>query len=227
MVRLPWNKKQTYRLNAKPQMGSSRLDIGQDSDLDLEFSRSFMEFATSQPKNGPIGMKQKANISNENLGLKWDYKFWPRPWPWPLIFKVKYGICYISAKNGLIVTKQKANIDWTLSLKLDHQVWHWPWPWPLIFKVEYGICYISAKNGPIGTKQKANISSENLSLKWDYKFWLWPWPWPLIFKVKYGICYISARNGLIATKRKANKSIELLASNVTMTLKGEVWGSNR
>ena len=32
-------------------------------------------------------------------------------WPWPKIFKVKYGICFISAKNGSIVTKQKANIS--------------------------------------------------------------------------------------------------------------------
>ena len=27
------------------------------------------------------------------------------------ILKVKYGICYISAKNGPIATKQKANIS--------------------------------------------------------------------------------------------------------------------
>ena len=31
-------------------------------------------------------------------------------WPWPRFFKVKYGICYISAKNGPIATKRKANI---------------------------------------------------------------------------------------------------------------------
>ena len=30
-------------------------------------------------------------------------------WPWPWIFKVKYRIGYISAKNGPIATKQKAN----------------------------------------------------------------------------------------------------------------------
>ena len=30
-------------------------------------------------------------------------------WPWPWIFKVKYGICYFSVKNGLIATKQKVN----------------------------------------------------------------------------------------------------------------------
>ena len=30
--------------------------------------------------------------------------------PWPWIFKVKYGICYISAKNGPIATERKTNI---------------------------------------------------------------------------------------------------------------------
>ena len=43
----------------------------------------------------------------------------PQMWPsgltlamrhWPSIFKVKYGFCYISAKNGLIAMKQNANI---------------------------------------------------------------------------------------------------------------------
>ena len=45
------------------------------------------------------------------LGLKCDHRVWPWPWPWPCIFKVKYGICYISAKNDAIATKQRANIS--------------------------------------------------------------------------------------------------------------------
>ena len=32
-------------------------------------------------------------------------------WHWPRFFKVKYGICYISAKNAPIALKQKANIS--------------------------------------------------------------------------------------------------------------------
>ena len=44
-------------------------------------------------------------------GLKFDHGVWPWPWPWPWIFKVKYEICYISAKNGPIATKRKANIS--------------------------------------------------------------------------------------------------------------------
>ena len=43
--------------------------------------------------------------------LKCDHRVWPWPWPWPWIFKVKYRICYISAKNGPIATKRKANIS--------------------------------------------------------------------------------------------------------------------
>ena len=43
--------------------------------------------------------------------LKCDHRVWPWPWPWRWIFKVKYGIGYISAKNGPIATKRKANIS--------------------------------------------------------------------------------------------------------------------
>ena len=42
-------------------------------------------------------------------GLKCDHGVWPWPWPWPWIFKVEYGICYISVKNGPIAMKRKAN----------------------------------------------------------------------------------------------------------------------
>ena len=62
----------------------------------------------------------KCKHINWTLGNKWDHRVWPWPWPWLWIFKVKSGICYISAKNGSIATKQKANpehIDWTGQLR--------------------------------------------------------------------------------------------------------------
>ena len=34
------------------------------------------------------------------LGLKCDHRVWFWPWPGPWIFRVKYGICYISTKSG-------------------------------------------------------------------------------------------------------------------------------
>ena len=93
------------------------------------------------------------------LGLKCDHWVWLWPWPWPWIFNIKYGICYISTKNGQIwnllyldpkwcdchETKIKY-INWTLGLKCDHQIYPWPWPWPWIFKVKYWICHISTKS---------------------------------------------------------------------------------
>ena len=45
------------------------------------------------------------------LGLICDHRVWPWPSPWPWIFKVKYGIGYISNKNCAIATKWKANIS--------------------------------------------------------------------------------------------------------------------
>ena len=55
--------------------------------------------------------KTKSKHIDRTLGLKCDHWIWPWPWPWPWIFMVKYGICYISAKNGPIATKRKANIS--------------------------------------------------------------------------------------------------------------------
>ena len=59
------------------------------------------------------------------LGFKWDHRVWPWLWPWPWIFKVKYRIEYISAKNGAIATKRKANISIDLktsnvTIRFDH-----------------------------------------------------------------------------------------------------------
>ena len=70
------------------------------------FKIKCIEFA----KLGRIAMKRKANI-NWTLGLKCDHQVWLWAWlwgPWPWIFKVKYGICYSSAKNGPIASKWKA-----------------------------------------------------------------------------------------------------------------------
>ena len=80
----------------------------------------------------------KCKHIDRTLGLKCDHQVWPWPWPWPRIFKVKHGIGYISAKNGPIAMKRKANISTLIDI--------WPWPW--IFKVKYEICYVSAKSGP-------------------------------------------------------------------------------
>ena len=85
-------------------------DLGHD--LDLEFSRSNMEFP-------PIAMKWKANIlielqaSNVTNGFNLDHNLdlwtlkvkcvldlWPHTWPWPWIFIVKFWNSCISEWEG-------------------------------------------------------------------------------------------------------------------------------
>ena len=87
----------------------------------------------------PDCQETKSKHIDWTLGLKCDHRVWPWPWPWPRFFKVKYGICYISAKNGPIATKQKAIISiklqasnvtngfdldsWILKVKRDLDLW--------------------------------------------------------------------------------------------------------
>ena len=179
--------------------------------------------------------EMKSKHIDWTLGLKCDHRVWPWPWPWLWIFKVKYRICYISAKNGPIATKPNANISNELQgLKCDHWIWPWPWPWPWIFKVKYGISDISAKSGPIVTKRKANISIELQASNVTDGFELDPyrdlwilkvkrfldlrphtWPWPWIFMVKFWNSCISEWEGRL-TLHKGGGSRSFMT--VTMTI---------
>ena len=129
-------------------------------DLDLEFSRSNIKLAISQPKmvRLPRNEKQTHRLNSRHqmgpsgltLALTLTLNFQGQISNW-LYLDQKWSDCH--------ETKSK-HIDWTLGFKWDHRVWPWPWPWPWIFKVKYWIVYISAKIGPIATKRKANTSTE-------------------------------------------------------------------
>ena len=98
-----------------------------------------------------------------NSGAQMWPSVWPWPWPWPWIFKVKYGISYISAKSGPIATKRKANISiefqasnvtngfdldlWILKVKRDLDLWPHTWPWPWNFMVKFWNSCISEWEG--------------------------------------------------------------------------------
>ena len=142
MVRLPQNKKQTYRLNSKPQMWPSYLTMAMT--LTLNFQGQICNLLYLCQKWSDCH-ETKNNLIDRTLSLRCDHQIWPSVWPWHWIFKVKYGIHSILAKNGPIATKQEANIsieiyasnvttgfdghvDWTEGHS-DHQVWPWPWPW--------------------------------------------------------------------------------------------------
>ena len=62
MVQLPPDKKQTYRLNSKPQMWP--LDLIMAMTLTLTFQGQY-KICYNSAKNDPIAMKRKGNISIE------------------------------------------------------------------------------------------------------------------------------------------------------------------
>ena len=118
-----------------------------------------MEFAIS-PKWSDCHETKSKHI-DWTLVLKFDH----RVWPW--IFKVKYRICYVSAKNGPIATKRKANISielqasivtngydldhnldlWILMVKRDLDLWPHTWPCSWIFMVKFWNSCISQWEG--------------------------------------------------------------------------------
>ena len=154
MVRLLWNKKQTYRLNYRAQMWPSGLTLTMT--LTLHFQGQISNLLYLSQKCSDCHETKSKHI-DWTLGLKCNHRFLPLPWPWPWIFKVKYRICYISAKNGPIATKQEANIatefqasnvtngfdlDHSLDLyifkvKLDLDLWSHRWPWLRICMVKF------------------------------------------------------------------------------------------
>ena len=98
-------KKQTYRLNSNVTIG---FDLGHDlHDLDYEFSSWSMEFAISQPK-----MVQLPRTEKQIFQLN------SRPEMWPIrfdvgndldlgIFRLRFGICYISSQNVWLPWNEK------------------------------------------------------------------------------------------------------------------------
>ena len=104
MVRLPQNEKQTYRLMSRPQMWPSSLTLVMI--LTMNFQGQIWNLLYLSQKWSDCHETKSRHI-NWTLGLKCD-QIWPWPSPWPWIFKVKYGIFYISTKSGPIASKRKA-----------------------------------------------------------------------------------------------------------------------
>ena len=100
MVRLPGNKKQTYRLNSRPQIWPWGLTLAMT--LTLNFQGQIWNLLYLGQEWSDCHETKSKHI-DWIQGLKCDHGIWPWPWPWPWIFKVKYGICYISIKSDLTV----------------------------------------------------------------------------------------------------------------------------
>ena len=162
MVQLARNEKQTYRLKFRAQMWPSGLTLAMT--LTFNFQGQLWNFLYLSQKRSDCH-KTKSKHIDWTVRLKCDHRVSPWPWPWPWIFKVKYGISYISAKSGPIVTKRKANISielqasnvtngfeldhnldlWILKVKLELDLWPHTWPW--IFMVKFWNSCISEWEG--------------------------------------------------------------------------------
>ena len=112
-----------------------------------------MEFAIYLNQKQSDCHKMKSKHIDWTLGLKSDHWVWPWSWPWPWIYKVKRGICYISAKKWSDCHEMKSkHIEWplgltlvmTLTLNLQGQIWN------LLY------AYTLGQNDPIATKQNKN-----------------------------------------------------------------------
>ena len=180
-------------------------------------------------------MKRKANTSVELPGLKCDHQVWPWPWPWPRFSKVKYGICYISAKNGPIATKRKANTsvelrgsNVTIGFDLGHDL-------DLDFSrsnMEFAISQPKMVRLPRNEKQtyRLNSKASNVTIRFDLDhnlhllifkverdLDLWPhtWPWPWIFMVKFWNSCISEWEGRL-TLHKGGGSRSFMTMTMTI-----------
>ena len=149
------------------------------------------------------------------LGIKCDHRIWPWQWPWPWRFKVTYGICYISAKNGAIATKRKAKIsidvkasNVTIEFDLGHEL-------DLEFSrsnVEFAISLPTTVRSPRNEKQTYRLNPgtqmwpSDLTLAITLTLNFQSQIWNLIYlNEKWSDCY----------ETKSKISIELQASNVT------------
>ena len=135
-------------------------------------------------------LSQKWSDCNETIskhidwtqGHKCDHHLWPWPWPWPWFFKVKYVICYISAQNGPIAMKRKANIpielkasNVTIRFDLGHQL-----------DLEFSRSTIEFAFSQPKRSDYHETKSKRIEwipgLKWDQWVWPWQWPWSLNFQ---------------------------------------------
>ena len=114
-------------------------------DLDLEFSRSNSEFATSQPIMVRLPRNEK-----QTHRLNSRLQMWPSGLTLVMTLTLNFqgqisNWLYLSQKWSDCHETKSKHIDWSQDLKCDHQVWPWPWLWPWIFKVKCEIGYICQK----------------------------------------------------------------------------------
>ena len=139
-----------------------KFDLGHD--LDLEFSRSNMEFAISQAKMVRLPRNQK-----QTYRLNTRTQMWPSGLTLALTMTLIlqgqiWNLLFLSPKRSDCHETKSKHIDWSVDLKCHHQVWPWQWPWSLNFQ--------------------GQMWSRPLNI-------LYAWCWPNTFMVKFWYSCIS------------------------------------
>ena len=149
-------------------------------DLDPWISRSNFEKVFNSVMGCQIDMEWKGWV-DRMLDPLCDFELWPHPWPWSLIFKVKFWKSHNSGTGCLIDMERKGcestecrthvmtfNFDLTHDLDLEFQ--------RQILKLLY------PRNGRVDQHGTKGMWVDRvLYLLCDLE--LWPWPW--IFTVKF------------------------------------------
>ena len=141
MVRLPRNKKQTCRLNTRPQMWPSGLTLAMT--LTLNFQGQIWNLLYLSQKLSDCHEMKSKHI-DWTLGFKCDHQVWPWPWPWPWIFKVKFDLDLWSHTWPWpwIAVSQNGRADWHWTkgweLAMTMTIW-WPRSGVRIYQIVTGV----------------------------------------------------------------------------------------
>ena len=196
MVWLPWNEKQTYRLNSKASNVTDRFDLVHD--LDLEFTRSNIAFPISQPKVVLLPWNEKQTyrltskasnvISGLTLAMTLTLNFQGHIW----------NFLYLGQKWSDCNEMKSKHIDWTPGLKCDQWIWPWPlnfegkcdpdlwpytWPWPWSFMVKFWNSCISEWEGQL-TLHKEGVSRSFMAMTMTIS---WPRSGVWIYQIVTGV----------------------------------------
>ena len=209
MVWLSPNEKQRYSNHIDWTLGFECDQWGWPwlfrNDLDLEFSRSNMEFALSQPKM--IWLSR-----NENQTLISRLQMWPLGLPLAMTLILN---C-LGPVETLLYLSQKWSEHWlNASLKCDQ----WDQSVTLIFNLQdqiWNLLYLMTKWSDC-YKTKNERITWTLGLKWSHYLRLLSWLLPWNFNVKFLNSCISGVAAPIDVKPKWSKSMGCWANNVTVT----------
>ena len=177
-------QKASILIELKASNVTNGFDLGHDL-INLEFSRSNMEFAISQPKMVRLPWNKK-----QTYWLKSRPQMWPMGLTLAMTLTLNlqgqiWDLLYLTQKWSDCHEIKSKYIDWTLGLKCDHEVWHWPWVWPWILRSNMILTF----DHTLGLDQGFSLSNFEIAASqngrtdwhWTKGVWVghsWPWLWP-------------------------------------------------